>query len=234
MGRRGAGIQPRKRRRKGQLRQVPAPATQNAQVRTSPGMNTCPDGGDWSAARGGDGEAFGRIFDDTHPRVYRHARRLCASAHDAEDVTGAAFLELWRRRDRVTIVDGSVLPWLLATTTNLALNQRRGLRRYQAFLARLPRNEPASDDAADLALASDLDVDPALLVAIRDLSTLDQQLLALVALEGYPLKDAAAALDVSEQAARSRWQRIKRRLAATTRIEPLPVAVDPLTSRSSS
>lgn len=177
---------------------------------------------------------LGRIFDDTHPRVYRHARRLCASTQDAEDVTAGAFLELWRRRDRVTIVDGSVLPWLLATTTNLALNQRRGLRRYQAFLARLPRTEPSSDDAAESALAGDLDVDPALLVAIRDLPKLDQQLLALVGLEGYPLKDAASALDVSAQAARSRWQRIKRRLAATTRIQPLPAAVDPLTSRSSS
>jgi RNA polymerase sigma-70 factor (ECF subfamily) len=195
-------------------------------------MNSDSEGKDWSAARKGDGPAFGRIFDATHPRVYRHALRLCASNHDAEDVTAGAFLELWRRRDNVTVVDGSVTPWLLATTTNLALNQRRGLRRYRAFLARLPRTEPATEDAAETALAGSLDVDPLLLTAIRDLPPLDQQLLALVALEGYPLADAAIALNLSTQATRSRWQRIKRRLMRTARVEPLTAPDDPPTSRS--
>lgn len=195
-------------------------------------MNSRPEGEDWSAALKGDGPAFGRVFDAAHPRVYRHARRLCASIHDAEDVTAGAFLELWRRRDKVTLVEGSVTPWLLATTTNLALNQRRGLRRYQAFLARLPRTEAATEDAAETALAGALGVDPLLLTAIRDLPSLDQQLLALVALEGYPLADAAIALNLSTQATRSRWQRIKRRLTRAAPIAPLTASDDPLTSRS--
>jgi len=55
-------------------------------------MNSGSAGEDWSAAQKGDGQAFGRVFDATHPRVYRHARRLCASIHDAEDVTAGAFL----------------------------------------------------------------------------------------------------------------------------------------------
>ena len=139
---------------------------------------------------------------------------------------------MWRRRDKVTVVEGSVTPWLLATTTNLALNQRRGLRRYQTFLARLPRAEAATEDAAETALSGALGVDPLLLTAIRDLPALDQQLLALVALEGYPLADAAIALNMSTQAARSRWQRIKRRLTRAAPLEPLTAPDDPLTSRS--
>lgn len=203
-------------------------------MRTSPGMSAHPEGEDWSAAKRGDGPAFGRVFDATHPRVYRHARRLCGTTHDAEDVTAGAFLELWRRRDKVTVVNGSVTPWLLATTTNLALNQRRALRRHRAFLARLPRTEVTVEDAAETALAGDLDVDPLLLAAIRDLPARDQQLLTLVALEGYSLADAAVALDMSVQAARSRWQRIKRRIKTTTSAEPLTTSDDPLTARSTS
>ncbi len=98
---------------------------------------------DWLLAAGGDGEAFGRLFDAHHARVHRHAARLAGSTHDAEDVLAAAFLELWRQRERVRVVDGSVLPWLLVTTTNLALNQRRWLRRHRAFLDRLPRRQRA-------------------------------------------------------------------------------------------
>lgn len=134
-----------------------------------------------------------------------------------------AFLELWRLRKRVRVVDGSVLPWLLATTTNVALNHRRGVRRYQRFLAKLPHAD-VGVDAADQSLQRvDIDVDPQLLDEIKGLSATDQRLLALVAFEGFRLREAAAALGLSVDAARSRWQRIRRRLAhgATA-----PLAVD--------
>jgi RNA polymerase sigma factor (sigma-70 family) len=178
-------------------------------------MNTLSEAGDWQSSLHGDAEAFGRLFDVLHARVHRHALRLTHDPHDAEDVLAAAFLELWQRRRNVRVVDGSVLPWLLVTTTNLALNQRRGLRRHRAFLARLPRAESQSAAAETVALAkAELDVDPTLLRAIRDLNGADQQLLVLVALEDYSLRAAAETLGLSEQAARSRWQRIRKRLAA--------------------
>ena len=177
-------------------------------------MNAPDEAVTWRLALAGDGGAFGLIFDAHSGRVYRHARRLTNGVHDAEDVLGAAFLELWRRREDVRVVDGSVLPWLLVTTNNLALNQGRSLRRHRAFLARLPRQEPQSHAAeTDALLRADLDINPGLLSEIRALARVDQQLLALVALEDFSLRAAAETLGVSEQAARSRWQRIRRRLA---------------------
>ena len=62
---------------------------------------------------------------------------------DAEDVAASAFLELFRRRDDVRVVNGSVLPWLLVTASNLARNSARARRRYQEFLARLPHTRRA-------------------------------------------------------------------------------------------
>ena len=185
-------------------------------MRTQHDVNREEEEAAWQRATAGDGDAFGLLFDAHSERVHRHALRLTRNAHDAEDVLAAAFLELWRRRSDVRVIDGSVLPWLLVTAGNLALNQGRGLRRHRAFLARLPRQEQQVDPAEVQALRrADLDIDPGLLHAIKKLSKTDQQLLGLVALENYPLRAAAEVLGLTEPAARSRWQRIRRRLAQT-------------------
>lgn len=188
-------------------------------------MNPAEETETWRQAVDGDGDAFARLFDRHHPRVFRHARRLTHDPHDAEDVMAAAFLELWRRRNKVRIVDGSVLPWLLVTTTNLALNHGRGLRRHRAVIDRLPRRAESSGTDATTA-AIDLEVDPVLLDAIRGLRRTDQQLLALVALEQYTLAEAAEALGIGEHAARSRWQRLRRRLAQDHTTPTSAVALD--------
>jgi RNA polymerase sigma-70 factor (ECF subfamily) len=88
---------------------------------------------------GNDSDAFVAIFDLHRTRVYRHALRMTANVHDSEDVTVAAFLELWRRRKSVRVVDEPVLPGLLVTMKNVARNLSRGLRRHRALIATLPR-----------------------------------------------------------------------------------------------
>ena len=95
----------------------------------------------WAAVLDSDSDAFVAIFDKHRDRVYRHALRITENVHDAEDVTAGAFLELWRRQKAVRVVDGSVLPWLLVTTTNLARNLARSLRRYRSILA-APTSDP--------------------------------------------------------------------------------------------
>ncbi len=92
----------------------------------------------WDRSLTGDGEAFGLLFDRHRERVFRHACRLADTRQDAEDVVASAFLELWRCRAKVRLVDGSVLAWLLVTTTNLGRNAARSRRRYRQFLDRLP------------------------------------------------------------------------------------------------
>lgn len=121
----------------------------------------------WDRSLAGDGDAFGVLFDRHRDRVFRHACRLAQTRHDAEDVVAAAFLELWRRRAEVRLVDGSVLPWLLVTSTNLGRNVARGTRRYRQLLERLPRllDQP---DAAEVAFdAHALGVDGRLRAGLR-------------------------------------------------------------------
>jgi RNA polymerase sigma factor (sigma-70 family) len=163
----------------------------------------------WHRSLDGDGEAFGGLFDRYRDRVFRHACRLVDTRHDAEDVAASAFLELWRRRADVRLVEGSVLPWLLVTATNLGRNTARGTRRYRQLLERLPRAEE-QPDAAEVALGTHaLGVNARLRAGLRSLSKTDAHLFVLVALEGYPVTAAAEQLGLSVSAARARLHRVR-------------------------
>jgi len=117
-----------------------------------------------------------------------------------------AFLELWRRRDAVRVVDGSPLPWLLATTTNALRNLQRAAARYRRLLDALPR----AADAASAEEAAFADEDALALLA--PLGAVDRQLVTLVHLEGYRADEAAVVLGVSAVAARARLSRARAKL----------------------
>ena len=57
----------------------------------------------WSAAVGGDGAAFGALFDRYAKAVYNHCFRLTASWAAAEDHTQSTFLLAWRKRGQVRL-----------------------------------------------------------------------------------------------------------------------------------
>ena len=168
----------------------------------------------WAAVLSNDGDAFVAIFDKHRDRVFRHALRMTANVHDAEDVTAGAFLELWRRKKAVRVVDGSVLPWLLVTTTNLARNLTRGLRRYRSLIASLPRADVARS-AEDVALEQieELRVVAQVREALIGLSPSDAALITLTTFEHYSPAQAAAAFGITDGAARTRLSRARTRMA---------------------
>lgn len=157
----------------------------------------------WRRASRGDGESFGVIFDRHRARVHRHARALTEIAADADDVVAMTFLEAWRCRERVRFVDGSMLPWLLRTTTNVASNMRRSTRRYTAMLARLSP-EPHVDDHANRDFGDGLGMR-----SLRSLPLHHQQVITLCVLEGLTVDEAAAALGVRAGTVKSRLSRAR-------------------------
>ncbi|HEY8318895.1 MAG TPA: RNA polymerase sigma factor [Amnibacterium sp.] len=164
------------------------------------------DADDWGRAIAGDGEAFGRIFDRHRPRVQRHLWRLLTCTQDVEDAVAIVFLEAWRKRATIPVVQGSLIPWLLLTATNVANNVRRSGRRYQALLAQLPPPSHANQD-------SDSFDEPDVVIALRGLSLADQQVLTLCVLEGWSELEVATALRVRPGTVKSRLHRAKKRLA---------------------
>jgi len=165
----------------------------------------------WGRIVAGDARLYGVIWDRHRDRVFHHVIRLGGEPQDAEDLTAAAFLELWRRRGSVRFVDGSVLPWLIVTAHNVYRNDARARRRYRRFLAALPAPDPASDPAV---LVEHLDParDARVRAVMGGARPADARLLAMTALEGFSVKDAAAAIGVSESAAKMRLSRLRRRL----------------------
>jgi RNA polymerase sigma factor (sigma-70 family) len=184
--------------------------------RTLKGMGNNGDSeeGLWRQSLLGQGDPFGALYDRHRDRVFRHAYRLCGNHHDAEDIMAAAFLELWRRRKQVRVVEGSILPWLLVTTTNMARNSARTALRYQRLLKALPRSEDISDPTANSYRSYQDALDHDLARALATLTAEDLHLVTLVVFEEHTIVAAAAVLNLTPAAAKSRIHRARQRLRA--------------------
>lgn len=174
----------------------------------------------WAAAREGDRRAFGEIHDRYYDRVFRHVVGITEQPADADEVTASTFFELWRRRDRVRVVGGSVLPWLLVAAGNLARNHGRKAARYRDVLRRLPRDHEWADPELIVQQEGEAaDRSRALARALGRLRPVDAQLVALTADGRLTIADAGAALGLTAGAARVRLHRARRRLQ--TELAPL-------------
>lgn len=66
-----------------------------------------------------------------------------------EDLTAVVFLEAFRRRRDVVILERKLLPWLYGIATNVLRNRRRALWRHRSLVAQLA-NQPAAEVAPDV------------------------------------------------------------------------------------
>jgi DNA-directed RNA polymerase specialized sigma24 family protein len=126
-------------------------------------------------------------------------------------------LELWRLRGKVRLVEGSVLPWLLVTTTNVARNSGRAAFRYRRLLNSLPRGADVPS-LSDEYLRDEMDEDAAR--ALGTLNALDLQLVSLIVFEEYTISAAAAVLNLTPAAAKSRMHRARQRMKKAITGEP--------------
>lgn len=133
--------------------------------------------------------------------------RIVSTRADADDVLAMTFLEVWRRRTDVRIVEGSLLPWLLVTAANVARNVERSRSRHRRFLQTLPSVSASVDHAEVVG-------DGSAVMAFRRLRPADQQVLALCVLNDLTLAEAAEVLHVPVGTVKSRLSRARRRLAA--------------------
>lgn len=134
------------------------------------------------------------------------ARRV-SPAEDAADCLSETLLVLWRRRDRLPIEHDQRRAWSFGIARNVLNAHRRTAAKRLAITERL-RTElrqhpiaPASDD--DRAIT-----------ALASLSRRDQELICLIAWEGFGVAEAGAVLGLRADAARARYSRARRRLRA--------------------
>ena len=81
------------------------------------------------ACRDGDLDAFGELYSRHAPIVLRYAWSLTGSRATAEDILQETFATAWAKRKRTTIVEVSLLPWLLSICRNRPRNEVRRTQR---------------------------------------------------------------------------------------------------------
>jgi RNA polymerase sigma-70 factor (ECF subfamily) len=155
------------------------------------------------------------VYRDNVARVYGLLFAKVGNRADAEDLTTEVFLAALRPM-RVSATVGEVRAYLSATArTVLAAHWRRTLGREITWIGELPEPTDPAEDPAEDDLA-DEEASTSSVRAARVLDALPEQyrrILVLRFLDGYSLREAAAAMGVSVGNAKVLQHRALRRAA---------------------
>lgn len=138
-----------------------------------------------------------------YPSLRRFAAVVSASDGDPDDLLQSAVERLLRLR--VDVDDPAA--YLRRTMVNLESNRRRGLGRLRDALARLSRHSHHADTY------------PSDLAVLDSLEPVDRSVVFLIDVEGWPSKDVAEQLDLTDSAVRTRATRARTLLREQLRKE---------------
>lgn len=144
--------------------------------------------------RGGDSEAFDAIFREHYAQLVGVADGMLGDRAAAEEIAQEVMLELWRRRESITL-EVSLRAYLVRATRNRALNllrHERIARRSQPHLA--PERVAAPTADAELI---EREIDAALRQAVRELPARCREVFELSRVHGLRYAEIARTLDIS-------------------------------------
>jgi RNA polymerase sigma-70 factor (ECF subfamily) len=170
-------------------------------------------------AAAGDADAFGTFVARHEAAVYRFARTLTRSRGDADDVLQEAFIAAWRGAGSYA-GSGSARSWLLSIARNVWRHQARRRVGEPAGFEPIETLAERAGWGADPATARQLDAAEArelLAAALARLPEVEREVLVLRELEGFSGEEAAAILQLSLPAMKSRLHRARIHLAAALR-----------------
>jgi RNA polymerase sigma-70 factor (ECF subfamily) len=179
--------------------------------RTLPTNDTGPDAQLVQRAKHGDSEAFGLLYHRYFDRLLRFTGVRLGSREDAEDATQATFLRIAMALPRCRD-DTQFASWVFTIARNVVVDARRAGRREVGMLDEVTEvTDPAASPeelALDSAGASELNA-----ACARCLTPRERELLAL-RLHGFPDREIATRLGMSECAVRAANYRAMRKLRA--------------------
>jgi RNA polymerase sigma-70 factor (ECF subfamily) len=166
-------------------------------------------------AKGGDAEAFGELYDRNVDTVYRYVYYRVGSVALAEDLVSETFLRALRRIDSFTYQGRDVAAWFITIARNLIADHFKSSR----FRLELTTEDmvSATDDRV-------LDEDPAaqvmqamtnraLVAAVKQLGSEQQECIVLRLLQGMSVSETAIAMGKNEGAIKALQYRGVRALA---------------------
>lgn len=156
-------------------------------------------------------DAEAAVFQTVRPRLFGIAYRVLGSAAEAEDVVQDAWIR-WQGTDRSKVRDAA--GFLATTTTRLAINVRQSARaRRETSITPLPL-EPL-DTGADPYRGAEQreELELAVRTLLERLSPTERAVYVLREAFGYPYRQIAEVLELSEVNARQLVARAGRRLS---------------------
>jgi len=172
------------------------------------GSGSVVDDGDLvGRARAGDPVAFERLFDRYHAPILNYLHRMVYDRATAEDLTQDTFIKAYRALPN-TSADLAFKAWLYRIATNTAIThlRRKKVVRWIPFIDGV---DHPSDESIERTVGRTFDVERALDKIPQHYATV----LLLRHYQGLSLAETAAALDITENAAKLRLFRARKAFA---------------------
>lgn len=172
------------------------------------GSGSVVDDGDLvGRARAGDPVAFERLFDRYHAPILNYLHRMVYDRATAEDLTQDTFIKAYRALPN-TNHDLAFKAWLYRIATNTAIThlRRKKIVRWVPFAEGF---DPPSNESVERSVGRRFDVEQALGKLPQHYATV----LLLRHYQGLSLAETAAALDITENAAKLRLFRARKAFA---------------------
>lgn len=174
------------------------------------------------AARGGDVESFGALYESIAPALVAWAelriRPALRARLEPQDLAQEVWFRAWRALTRFDPERGSFRAWVFQIAKNVLLEAFRSLREPTRPGSPGPttklfalQNLPDSATAISRRMARDETLRD-FAEMVRGLEEDEQKLVLHCGLEGLPYREAAGRMGISDEALAKRWQRLRGRL----------------------
>ncbi|WP_394618920.1 sigma-70 family RNA polymerase sigma factor [Lentzea sp. JNUCC 0626] len=150
-------------------------------------------------------------FQRLRPRLFGIAYRMLGRAADAEDVVQDVWLR-WQGVDRERVRDHMAYLATITTRTTLNFLALARVQREIPVARWLPGQEPVTDDPS-LTVERTVDLEQGVVVMLQRLSPAERAVFVLREAFGYPFRDIAEVLGLSEANARQIRRRAGEHLA---------------------
>jgi RNA polymerase sigma-70 factor, ECF subfamily len=146
-------------------------------------------------AQDGEVEAFGLLYDHYLPKIYRFVLLKVSHREDAEDLSHQAFLKAWENINQYDFQGYSFGSWLYRIARNVTIDHYRALRSETSTEDIELATESISLESLDLKIQW-----KELLICIKQLKEVEQDVLIMRFVEDLSLKETAEAVEKSEGA----------------------------------
>ena len=165
------------------------------------------------AARGGDGEAFGQLYDRYVDAVFRFIYYRVNDRALAEDFTSETFLRALRRISGVSYQGRDIGAWFMTIARNIVFDHMKSARfRLETTTAEI-RDGSDSADGPELAVLTKL-TNTRLLQAVDMLNDEQKECIVLRFLNGLSVAETAEVMGKNDGAIKALQHRAVKRLAA--------------------